>query len=210
LTMPSNAYLLTHCARAIVVGTLILFVAPFPAGAQNSAPEKSPTENVRPLFQFSAGEPSGLRVEQWGSGMGTNPNFMKGANLPAAPQQPTHFRWEQQTPASLPTLILPSLPSFAKFSTTSPAATLKIPDPFKVQGGQTWAAVFPKVPDRMRPRIPQQQRVCSIPLLQVHPNPGVRYTIKQIQAPGPAANRAMSVEPWAPTVKNWAPPCDEN
>jgi hypothetical protein len=194
----------------MVCGALILFVTPFPAGAQNSAPQKSPTENVRPLFQFSAGGPSGLRVEQWGSGMGTHPSFMKDANLPAAPQQQIHFRGEQQTPTSLPTLVLLSMQNLARFSKASPAATLKSSDPFKVQGGQTWAAVFPKAPDRMRPRIPQHPRVCSIPLLQVHPNPGVRYTIKQTQAPGPAADRAMSVEPWAPTVKNWAPPCDEN
>jgi hypothetical protein len=208
--MPSNSYLLTHGARAMVCGALILFVTPLRAGAQNSEPEKAPTENVRPLFQFSAGEPSGLRVEQWGSGMGTNPGFLKGANLSAAPQQPIHFRGEQQTPTTLPTLNLPPMPNFAKFATTSPAATLEISDPFNFQKSQRLAAVIPKTPDALRPRNPPQLRVCSVPLLQVHPDPGVRYTIKQIQAPGPAADRAMSVEPWAPSVKNWAPPCDEN
>jgi hypothetical protein len=54
-------------------GTLILFVAAPQAVGQNPEPEKVQTENVRPQFYFNTGGPSGLRVEQRGLGIRTNP-----------------------------------------------------------------------------------------------------------------------------------------
>ena len=49
---PSNACLLTHGARAIVCGALIIFATPLPTAWQNPETEEAQTENVRPGFSY--------------------------------------------------------------------------------------------------------------------------------------------------------------
>jgi hypothetical protein len=151
-------------------GTLILSIATPQAAGQSPEPEKAQTENVWPQLHFITGGPSGFRVQQSGSGMGTDPSFLKDPALPATPQQQIHFPGQQQMPATVPPLILPSLPN------------------------------FPKIPIALPPQIPEQQNMCSVPLLRVQPDPSTNFTIKQ--APAPPTDPAMVVKPLAPS-------CDE-
>jgi len=194
---PSALSALSHL---MFCGTLSLFVAAPQAAGQSQEPEKARTENVRPLFYFNTGGPSGLRVEQWGSGMGTNPSFLKGADLLAPPQQQIHSPGEQQTPATVPALILPPMPNFAKIAQTAPAPARKTSNRFNVQAGQTADAVIPKIPNALPLQIPPQQNLCSVPLLRIQPDPSMNFTIRR--APVPRMDSAMVVKPMAPS-------CDE-
>jgi hypothetical protein len=95
------------------------------------------------------------------------------------------------------------MPNFAKFAQTNAVPPLNISDPFNVQRGQTVAAVIPKTPDTLLPRIPPQQSVCSAPLLRVQPDPSKNFTIKQ--APAPRIDPAMAVKPLAPSCDQRTP-----
>jgi len=190
----STLFHLMFCA------TMILCVAAPHAAGQSPEAEKAQTENMPRQFHFTTAGPSGLREEQLGSGIGTNPSFLKGPALPATPQQQIHFPGQQQTPATVPPLILPSLPSFPKFTQTTPAPGLKSSGPFNAQIGQTAVTIIPKIPIALPLQIPEQQNLCSVPLLRVQPDPSTNSTIKQ--APVPPIDRAMVLKPLAPS-------CDE-
>jgi hypothetical protein len=197
--MPKTSAL-TTLSHLMFCGTLILLIATPQAAGQSLEPEKDRTENVRPQFHFITGGPSGLRVEQLGSGMGTDPSFLKGPALPATPQQQIHFPGQQQTPATVPPLILPSLLNFPKFAQTVPSPGLKSSGPFNVQIGQTAFTIIPQIPIPLPPQFPEQQNLCSVPLLRVQPDPSKNFTIRQ--APAPPTDPAMVVKPLAPS-------CDE-
>lgn len=138
--------------------------------------------------------------QQWGSEMGTIPSFLKGADLVAAPQQQIHSPGQQQTPATVPALTLPPMAKFAKFAQTAPAPALEFSSPFHAQVGQTADAVIPKMPNTLLLQVSLRQKVCSVPLLRVQPDPSKNFTIRQV--PVPPIDSAMVVKPLAPS-------CDE-
>jgi hypothetical protein len=113
---------------------------------------------------------------------------------------PSGLRVEQQTPATVPPLILPSLQNFPKFAKTVPSPGLKGSGPFNVQIGQTAVSIIPKIPIALPPQNPEQQNLCSVPLLRVQPDPSTNFTIRR--APAPPTDPAMVVKPLAPS-------CDE-
>ncbi|HXW13894.1 MAG TPA: hypothetical protein VEN79_05230 [Terriglobia bacterium] len=113
---------------------------------------------------------------------------------------PSGLRVERQAPAAVPPLILPSLPNFPKFAQTVPSSGLKSSGPFNVQIGRTAVSIIPKMPLALPPQSPEQQNLCSVPLVQVQPDPSMNFAIRQ--APAPPIDRAMVVKPLAPS-------CDE-
>ena len=184
----------------VLCGTLILFGGAPQAPGQNPQPPKNQIENLSPLFHFTTGGLSDLRVVWRGSGMETNPNSWKGADLSAAPQLQVHFPLEQPKPATVPTMILPSMPDFAKFAQTAPAPALKNSGSYEVQRGQTAEVVVPPMPNALPLRVPPQQDLCSVPLLRIQPDRGSNFTIRQI--PMPPMDAGMVVKPAVPS-------CDE-
>jgi hypothetical protein len=103
-------------ALLMFCGTLILLVAAPQAAGQNPEPEKAQTENVRPLFYFNPSGTSGLRLEQRGSGMGTNPfNVQAGqtanAVTPKIPNAAPQRIPPQQNLCSVPLLRIQLNPS---------------------------------------------------------------------------------------------------
>jgi hypothetical protein len=110
------------------------------------------------------------------------------------------LRMEQQTPATVPPLILPPAQNFTRFAQTGPVPLLNTSNPFNVQLGQAAQAVIPKVPNALPLQAPLQQNLCSVPLLRVQPDPSKNFTIGQ--APAPPTDPAMVVKPLAPS-------CDE-
>ncbi|MGO8791523.1 MAG: hypothetical protein ACLQVL_29605 [Terriglobia bacterium] len=116
----------------------------------------------------------------------------------SAPLPQIHFPAERQT--AVHASILPSAPNFARFGQTAPAPRLNTSNPFDVQTGQRADALNPKTPRTPPLRNPAQQDLCSVPLLRVQPSPSTYFTIGQ--APAPPVDRAMVVEPSAPS-------CDE-
>ncbi|MFZ0964259.1 MAG: hypothetical protein WAO35_25630 [Terriglobia bacterium] len=188
---------LSPLSYPVFFGALIFFVGAPQAAGQNPEPKKIQTENVRPQSYFKAGEPSGLRVEQWGSGMGTNLSFLKGADLLAAPQQQIHSPGEPQTLATVPAMIFPPMPNFAKFAQTVPSPAFKTSNSFDVQAGQTADAVIPNRSNALPLQIPPLQDLCSVPLLRVQPDPNINFTIRL--APVAPIDSAMVLKPMAPS-----------
>lgn len=186
--------------KLISCGTLLLFAAAPPAAGQSSGPQKNQSEEVLPHFHFNTGGPSGLKVEQRVRGTGVFPSFWKGAESPAAPQRQINFSAERQAQPLVRGLMSPSVPSFARFAPPSRVPALNTSNPLNTPAVQTADAKVPPTPNALPPLSPQQQNLCSVPLLRVPHDPSENFSIARVQAS--RMDVAMAVKPAVPS-------CDE-
>jgi hypothetical protein len=197
MVMPKPSALST-LFKLISCGTLLFLAAVCPAAGQTSEPQKHETEDVLPQFHFSAGGPSGLKVEQRSRETGIPPSFWKGAKSAAAPRLQINFPVKQQTQPLV--RVPPPAPKVSKFLPPIRVPALNASNPLSSPPVQTADAKIPRMPNALQPLSPRQQDLCSVPLLRVPHAPSEAFSIGRV--PAPRMDQAMAVKPSVPS-------CDE-